>query len=357
LRGKTAVLSGAKAPPQDTGRPSARPVPGSAPGVHSASLKEGPGARIPAALSSLFSQLKLPPDGLSVSIVSFAQFFSLPLKASLLARIRRQAVSGPSGSGAPLPGGGSDEKAVPAIREARSLACIAALDKGLELSAESLERYARMVSGQPLPPEHSGSEGGDKGAGGNQGNAGADPGNDRLPADSGNGRGSAGEGEKDGRDPGKGKDEGGGAEALRSLAGKLEEGEPLLGLLNRLPGKNGKRWLAIPLPMEEGGIRLQATLRILLSPRAGEAAGIPGEVEQMALEVNGARRRWLFSYRPGSLLQAALWPEPEAGERAALEKELAESLGFSAGELKISGLNPVFAPDCRNDLSSVREEV
>jgi hypothetical protein len=133
----------------------------------------------------------------------------------------------------------------------------------------------------------------------------------------------------------------------------VEAGEPLLELLNSIPGKDGKRWLVIPIPLEDGGLRLRVTLRLLLGP----VTGTPGEVEQMTLEINGDRRRWLFSYRPGAVLQAALWPETGEGERAGLERELAECLGLSPGQVKISGWNPVFAPDCRNDLFSLREEV
>ena len=45
----------------------------------------------PRSVLSLINSLKLPPDKLSASIVSFARFFSLPLKTEQLAEIRRQA--------------------------------------------------------------------------------------------------------------------------------------------------------------------------------------------------------------------------------------------------------------------------
>jgi hypothetical protein len=304
--------------------------------------------------------LKLPVDGLSVSIVSFAQFFSLPLHPALLAKIRRQAVlgaSGPgaSGSGASVPGGHSDKNVDLAIREARSLACIAALGKGVELDAESLDRYARIISGWRLSPE---APGDDDGSGGkNQGNTGArpKPGGEGFPANPETEQGSGGKGEED---PEGGKNRNESPEILRNRARKAEAGEPLLELLNRIPGKDGKRWLVIPIPIENGGVRLYATLRLLLSPRAGGPAGTSGDVEQMSLEINGGRRRWLFSYRPGSILRAALWPETGAGERAKLERELAGCLGLPPGQIKITGWDPDFAPDCRNNgLSSVREEV
>jgi hypothetical protein len=353
-RGKTAGLNGPNTSSQDASQAAVRPAGDSAPDIHSDSPKGSPDGRIPVALSSLLSQLKLPLDGLSASIVSFAQFFSLPLNPALLTKIRRQTVSGASGPGI-LPGGRSGENADPAIREARSLACIAALGKGVELSAESLDRYARMISGWPVSPEPADAGGGsDRGE--NLGNTGAGPGfgNDGSPGNPETGKGSGGEGEGNPKD---GRNRSGNPETLRDIARKAEAGEPLLEFLNRMPGKDGKRWLVIPLPMDGGGARLQATLRLLLAPYTGVPAGTPGEVEQMTLEIHGEKRRWLFSYRPGEILQAALWPEIGEGERASLEQELAACLGLSPRQVKIAGWTPVFAPDCRSDLFSVMEEV
>jgi hypothetical protein len=214
------------------------------------------------------------------------------------------------------------------------------LGKGVELNAEGLDRYTRMISGWRPSPEPVNADGGDGGE--SRGNTGT--GNDGSPANPETGQGSGGEGEGN---------QGGNPETLRNLARKAEAGEPLLELLNRIPGKDGKYWLVIPIPIEDGGVRLQVTLRLLLAP----TAGTPGNVEQMTLGINGDRERWLFSYRPGAVLQAALWPETGEGERVGLERELAECLGLSPEQVKISGWNPVFAPDCRNDLFSVREEV
>jgi hypothetical protein len=341
-RGKTSGLNGNNPSAQDASRPAVDP----APDIHAGSPKGG-ADRIPPVLSSLLSQLKLPIDGLSVSLVSFAKFFSLPLNPALLAKIRRQTVSGLSNPGGPS-GGNTD----PAIREARSLACIAALDKGVELNAESLDRYAGIISGRDLFPAPAGA---DEGSGGeNQENTGPDSGGGDFLANPETGQDSGGEGEGGPED---GENRSGSPENLRNLARKAEAREPLLELLNRMPGKDGKRWLVIPVPIEDAGVRLHVTLRLLLSPRAGTSAGTPGDVEQMSLEINGDRRRWFFNYRPGSILQAGLWPETGEGERAELEQELAGCLGLSPGQIKITGWEPVFAPDCRNDLFSVREEV
>jgi hypothetical protein len=330
---KTQALKGQPAAVRFTPPPLADPVPDG--------LPKGSGGFSPSlspSLLSLLSRLKLPPDGFSAAIVSFAKFFSLPLNPALLSGVRRQGFSG----------GNSD----PAFREARALACLAALDKGVELSGESLDRYARLISGSssPEPAEPGRDAGEDRGEAGGSGN---------FQAGTGSGQGSAG-GSSGGSGQGggnRGRNQSG-SQDLRKLAREAEAKEPLLDFLNRIPGRNGKRWLVIPIPLEDGEARL-VTLRLLLSPSSGISgapAGSPGEVEQMALEINGAGRRWFFNFRPGSVLRAALWPEPGERERAALERELAAALGLAPGQVQVGG-PPVFAPDCRNDLFSLREEV
>jgi hypothetical protein len=212
-----------------------------------------------------------------------------------------------------------------------------------------------MISGWSIPPAPLPDTGGEgSGSGGNQENTGPGPDNDKFPAGGETGQSSGGGGREN---PGGERNREENPETLRKLALQAEAGAPLLGLLNRLPGKDGKRWLVIPIPLEDGGTGFHITLRLLLSPCAGVPAGTPGEVEQMGLEINGDRRRWLFSYRPGSALQAALWPEIDEKERAGLERELAASLGLSPGQVRVSGWDPLFAPDCRNGLFSLREEV
>jgi hypothetical protein len=235
-------------------------------------------------------------------------------------------------------------------REARSLAAIAAADKGLELSPESLDRYARIISGQPFFSEPVDPDGGNAGqGGGNPGSGGNPQGENRQGGNPGDGKGK--------------RDEPGiNGEALKKLALEEEAKDPLLGFLNHAPGKDGKRWLTFPFPVQNG---LYATLRILLSP----GARIPGGVEQMALEINGGSRRWLFTFSgeafsevPASpsrpILRVAVWSMGEE-ECAGLKGELAEHLGLAPELIEVFGGNePVFAPDCQNNsLFSVSEEV
>jgi hypothetical protein len=233
------------------------------------------------------------------------------------------------------------------------------MDKGVALSAEGLSKYARMVSGQSpfseavytssgIDPEEGGSgqaPQGDGGSGGGEAQGGGDTGGEAKNGGTG---GSAGD--KDGKEkpPING-------ETLRSLAVEAEAKSSLLELLNRVPGKDGKRWLAIPLSLTENGVRFHVTLRVLLSAYAG----MPGGVEQMALDINGGSRRWFFVYKPdGPVFRAAVWPLPGKRERAKLERELAEGLGLPPEQVRLSGGDPVLAADCRSDsLFSVREEV
>jgi hypothetical protein len=85
----------------------------------------------------------------------------------------------------------------------------------------------------------------------------------------------------------------------------------------------------------------------------------------MALDINGGSRQWFFVYKPGGrsdpgpVFRAAVWPLPGKGERAKLERELAERLGLHLEQVRLRGAAPaVLAAYCRSDsLFSVREEV
>jgi hypothetical protein len=81
-------------------------------------------------LSLLMKAAGLPADKLSASIISFARFFSLPLKPDLMASIRRQSL---------LP-----ETSAPG-RETLSLAAAAAESKGVELRPKGIEWFAEAI--------------------------------------------------------------------------------------------------------------------------------------------------------------------------------------------------------------------
>jgi hypothetical protein len=306
----------------------------------------------PRILSALAQALGLPGDGLSASILSFARYFSLPLTPDLLAKIRRDslfAASRPSGETAKTgPPQGRD------LQSALALASAAAAAKGLELSREALTAYALALTGQgPIDPDQSG----------NPGPSGGGPGGDG--GDGGRDGGSGGDG-----DGGPGGDGGGGdgglirAERLRKELAALGEQNPLLDLLNRAPGKNGERWVALPLSFSRDDVEYRAVLRILIERPFSE--GLPG---RLALDISGGGRdgpilRWFFMYdRPAgetARLKARFWPPEGAAALRAFKKELSRLLFLHSKEIDLQNdeENPSFAPDCRTAvLHSVNKEV
>jgi hypothetical protein len=219
-------------------------------------------AKIPA---QLLVRLGLPVDRLSASVVSFARFFLLPLNKGLPAKLRRMVLAAqaeqavragpeprqnaggaePAGAGGrvfPQAKAGQGAERAALFREALALAAAAAEHKGLELSPGALAGYAAAID-----PDARGRDP-DKGRG-----------RDKEPGD------------KD-ETPKK-------APGPAALREKCREAEtPLLKLLNHVPGRDGRRWIALPFDFSAGGIHYQVSLRILL-------ASSPGGAERMALDI------------------------------------------------------------------------
>jgi len=185
----------------------------------------------------------LPSDKLSASITAFARFFSLPLKPQLLADIRRQALMpqtqanttqqtasahtsavNPSVTGDPA----SVQKSLTDVktREALSLAAAAAESKGVELQQKGLESYTEAV----------------------------DPDRRRHDGDEQRKRRKKDQNEQENAIT---------ADNLKKMALNNLEKDPLLDILNKLPGKNGKRWIVIPFDFCEGDREYFVSMRIL----------------------------------------------------------------------------------------------
>jgi len=186
---------------------------------------------------------RLPSDKLSASIIAFARFFSLPLKPQLLADIRRQALmpqtqanttqqAASAHTSAENPSAPGDPAAVQKsftdikTRKALSLAAAAAESKGVELQQKGLESYTEAV----------------------------DP--DRRRHD--------GDGQRRRRDKDQNEQENAiTADSLKKMALNNLEKDPLLDVLNKLPGKNGRRWIVIPFDFREGDREYFVSMRIL----------------------------------------------------------------------------------------------
>jgi hypothetical protein len=348
--------------------------------------KANTAAGLPAkSLAALARSLGLPGDALSASILSFARHFSLPLNPGLLAQIRRAGLSA-------APAEPRQAKAPPP--QAAAFAATAAASKGLELSQEGLAACARYLAGQwppepPAPPaaqdkppadpgSRGGSDpgnggspgggdspgsGGDPGSGGNPGSGGSpgsgpDPGGGGNPGSRGNpGSGSdpgGGGSPGSGSDPGSGGNPGSGglcgddlgrAETLREKVLGLEPA--LLGFMNRVPGRNGGRWIALPFTLAGDHLEYRVVLRILLDePRAG---GSPG---RLSLDISGGDRdspalRWFFMYdkMPGESprLQARFWPPEGKKTLFSFQKDLSRLLDLHPERIELQN-NPEQVP-------------
>ena len=274
----------------------------------------------PSAVQSSFGSK----DQLSALINTFARFFSLPLKPELLAKIRLAAKNAQTHTGA--------------RHEALSLAATIAADKGVELSPAALEKYASTVSLEPDQQEEA-----------------ETPKDTQKPA---------------AKNP-----------DITSLAGdpsKLKEHilqtaeqDPLLRLLNQLPGRNGQRWLTLPFNFNGGGGEYRACLKVLLDGTAGQSTG--AKARQMALEVakidpeNAADQRRLFILTPcsgrdqenGTNLRLRICQQGDSNQKT-LVSGLSERLDILPEHISIQNFINVFPLETDNDneeLFSVNEEV
>ncbi|MDR0502566.1 MAG: hypothetical protein LBH16_04520 [Treponema sp.] len=235
-------------------------------------------------MSSLISSAGLPADKLSASIISFARFFSLPIKPELMAHIRRQAFTHPakimSQQTAPSPAPVTAQPAASKLtgtslnaetfREALSLAAAAAESKGVELQQKGLEAYA-----QTFDPDWTESK---ENGGRRQRN----------------------------KDQSEKEEEKSPPKTFSITAADLKEraleharGDSLLAILNRLPGKNGQRWIVLPFHFSEGdgytggvytGRDFSVSLRILL-----DAQSVSNRAALMAMDIKiNNERKWLF---------------------------------------------------------------
>ena len=198
---------------------------------------------VPRSAVSLAVNSGLPADKLSASIISFARFFSLHLKPNTLAAIRRQAfipmprfVSGAAQTATPAanPGAASDTSAAARIRQALSLAAAAAESKGVELQPKGLEAYAEAVD-TDLYKQNEEEQRKKRNRKQNDQNEKTLDKTTEITADQ-----------------------------LKKMANEYAENDPLLDILNRLPGKNGNRWIVMPFCFSENGLEYRVSMRILL---------------------------------------------------------------------------------------------
>jgi hypothetical protein len=230
--------------------PSAKNVSLKSPSTQSVKTAAPSAAR---SMSSIAASAGLTQDKLSSSVVSFARFFFFLLKPEQLAAIRRQAF-------APLPAQTSVEKtqsdtvkqttaentagresgsAVAAKnREALCLAAAAAESKGVELQPKGFESFAQAVDPDWQKRQDSG------GQNKRQRNKDQNEQEENALFKSGSVN----------------------ASGLKETAVEAAEKDPLLYIMNRLPGKDGQRWIVLPFDFCEDGRNFRVSMRILLEP-------------------------------------------------------------------------------------------
>jgi hypothetical protein len=253
--------------------------------------------------------------------LSFARYFSLPLDPELLLKLRRNVLS-------LMETRTLRASSSKTFREAAALASAAAADKGVELSPGALEDYADAIDpggSQPQGREPPGDRGGN-------------------PKPQGKPR------EDDAPTP----------ENIRKKAAEIEANKPFLGILNMIPGKNGRRWIVLPFVFSSKGVEFRVSIRILLK----ESKISENKVERLAVDVSSESRRWLFTIdkagTPEARVDISIYPPLGTARLAVLEGEIRGILQEFAGEIRLWNNReaPPLGADSRNEaLLSINEEV
>ena len=285
--------------------------------------------------SSLAAAAGLPQDKLSASIVSFARFFSLPLKPELLSAIRRQAFSPQSAPppelrqslAGPAP---AQEPVLTAarIRETLSLSAAAAESKGVELHPKALEAYAEAVDPEWQKKQNSG-------------------GQKRRQRD------------KDQNEKERIKTPPITAPALEKAVLQSAQKNPLLDILNKLPGKNGQRWIVLPFDFPQDDPEYRVSMRILLEEPPSRAACMALDIAESA----DPGQRWMFMLEAANgkpvRLTSYLRPELPPRAQSRLKRELSALLEIPPERVFVRNTEEAFP--CESDkseqLPSINEAV
>jgi hypothetical protein len=277
---------------------------------------------VPRSVSSLISAAGLPADKLSASIISFARFFSLPLKPELLKNIRQQAFEAAPNASLPEPTTAAEDSEpksgiVFKNRETLSLAAAAAEGKGVELQPKGLEAYAQAV----------------------------DPDWRRQDSEQGDHRGKRKREDSEKEEAPLQKTAAISAAGVEKMALEGAGKEPLLAIINRLPGKDGKRWVVLPFEFSDKGREYKVSLRILLDTEktANRADCMALDIAVRDIVESGkTEKRRLFVLEPKNRLSVYLQPEISKKEQAELVRELSALPGIAPERIFIKAKTEEF---------------
>ena len=191
------------------------------------------------------ASMGFPKDSLSVALFAFMRFFSITPGQSLVATLRREILTLLKTSSPENP----KEKAA---LEAKVLALVSALDKGVTLLPETLERYSHYFVFPSFESETPSERGDEKSR-------------DELP------------------DP----------EEIKAIAGEEAQKDELLDFLNTFRGKNGQNWMVFPFNITVRGTELRVFIRIIKSGHSSASGGTaPAEDGQLIADIAGPKRQW-----------------------------------------------------------------
>ena len=246
--------------------------------------------------------------------------------------------------------GAPEARTVLKNREALSLAASAAEGKGVELQPKGLEAYARALD----PESRQDGEQGDKRGRRKKNDDDSEAASRKTAAIS--------------------------AGSLEKTALDLAEKNPLLAILNRLPGKDGKRWIVLPFDFNDNGREFKVSLRILLEtgktasraacmaldiairdavePQPSGEGRVEPKVRGSPLANGGTEKRRLFVLEPANRLSVCLQPEIGPEQRAALVRDLSALVEIAPDRIFIKTEPFPFEADCGDKfLGSIDEAV
>jgi hypothetical protein len=330
--------------------------------------------------NSLVSQLKLPQDALSRSLVTFARLFSLPLETSLLSALRREALNAAQKAA-------SGGLAALTPSDAAAMAAAAAASKDITMTESALAEYAAAIEGrlesftQQETARHAEKSHANRDSGTPQDKA-ENKGfaqDDGSPAERGESEG--GGSFHDGRGNSGFKDTHGGKRGVKTQLSDVElqdrittilQEKPLLDLINRIPCKNG-RWIVIPFSFYDNSFKIDVSLRIFLYEGVSKTGGnLILERLDADIKVNPPekcpgqeQKRWLISLKKS---EGDFWAECgvfsgsepwnfSTAEKKRVRQELAAALGLPLNKVSIKKGNLFSTESDEIILESVNEAV
>ena len=265
-------------------------------------------------VTGLTQTLGLPQDTLSYTLLTLARLFSLKPDPASISNLRKEALA--SGSSTPK---SSKEKAA---LEAKALALLAAADKGVVLSKESLTAYAA------LPDRDENQRQGYK----PWNFTGEQPDAEDLKRQFGNSGGNS---------------------------NQKETKDDFLDFLNMIPGKNSRRWIVWPFNYAAGGTELRVLLRILIEEPLCGSKKSPDEA-LCFMDIAGPRRNWRFLLSKTGEKQSAVLsiiPGLPPADIRIIKKELIKELGLNDFRIRNGEELPLAEELGAPVLPSLNEEV